>query len=265
MIPSSGRDVQCSNCGQTWFQEALGRDHEVSLPQEETQEESAESSKPDTNDAEPSSAFTEGEPVEEPSEASVSDHDPEPSEQGEPPQRRKPDESILGILREEAEREISARRAEEAASLETQTEFGLAEELKNAPESSPSATETHQLGDHMAKLRGESDVKSDPEVPRSELLPDIDEINSTLTAATASEEEAAAAAAQEASHRRGFRLGFALVGLIFAVLIIAYLYSASIAASVPAAEPALAAYVDSANSVRMWIDGVMRALVGDAG
>ncbi len=250
LIPASGRDVQCSNCGRTWFQEAPVPENDVQLaPPAPAPEHVAEPEPEQTPEPE---AHKEPEPAPDPEPVDEVDEAEQPAAAPEP---RKHDESILGILREEAEREIAARRAEEQSSLESQPELGLAEELR-------SGAETHQLGDHMAKLRGDADPKADPDTPRSELLPDIDEINSTLTASTAEEQAVAAALAEQAQHRRGFRLGFSVVALIVAGLIFLYMFSGAIASAMPGLEPAIASYVDGANAVRLWIDGVMGSVLG---
>ena len=80
----------------------------------------------------------------------------------------------------------------------------------------------------------------------SHILPDIEEINSTLTAAgdrhgpeTVEEEE------QAAESRRGFRFGFFTVFLTMAVLMAIYLFAPQIAAAVPAFSPALTGLVGS--------------------
>ena len=46
MIPASGRDVQCSNCGKTWFQ---GPNETVSVKAPETEPESEEIEEPATD------------------------------------------------------------------------------------------------------------------------------------------------------------------------------------------------------------------------
>lgn len=255
LIPASGRDVQCSNCGRTWFQEAPVPENDIQLAPPAPAPEPVAEPEPEPDPVPEAQAEPDPTPQPEPvAEAEPSDEDVAEAETP-APEPRKHDESILGILREEAEREIAARRAEEQSALESQPELGLAEELRTGPE-------THQLGDHMAKLRGDADPKADPDTPRSELLPDIDEINSTLTASTAEEQAVAAALASQAQHRRGFRLGFSLIALIVAGLIFLYMFSGAIASSVPSLEPAIAGYVDGANAVRTWIDGVMGSVIG---
>jgi len=98
-IPDTGRDVQCSNCGHAWFQ--LPPEIELALEQEEEL-----FGQPSASDPLPAEMADTAEPQPE-------------------PQRRAVDENLLAILREEAEREAAARRAETPA-VETQPDLGLA-------------------------------------------------------------------------------------------------------------------------------------------
>lgn len=156
---------------------------------------------------------------------------------------RKTDENVLAVLREEAEREIAQRR-NEAASLESQPDLGLTEpaERKTQPGAAEAAA-------GAAVAAG----------ARRDLLPDIDEINSTLRSdadrAGTHREETDEGVVSE--RRRGFRLGFGLMILLVAVLIGLYVAAGWLAASVPALEPFLIAYVDWANGLGEWLDGLL--------
>ena len=98
VIPDNGRDVQCSNCGHAWFQ----------LPPEIAAEMEAEDALYDA----PSVPMT----------------DPAPAPLVEEPPRRGIDESVLAVLREEADREAAARKGDAPQPIEIQTEMGLAEQ-----------------------------------------------------------------------------------------------------------------------------------------
>ena len=118
VIPHDGRDVQCSNCGKTWFQ--YHADHPPKVD---------DTPNPPQNDADP---------------ATKAGSDGALSEQ----QRRELDSSVADILRQEAELESDARsRAGEG--LESQPELGLegseSDEQRRARESR----------ERMARMRGE--------------------------------------------------------------------------------------------------------------
>lgn len=164
------------------------------------------------------------------------------------PERPGIDAAVFGILKEEADREIAARRAE-AEAVETQPDLGLAEP--------PGRPATRPAGDGGATAPAPSGRRS--------LLPDIDEINSTLTATSdrangsGIDEELPPEVAQK--RRSGFRLGFSLLMLATAVLILIYLFAPQIAGAVPALEPALSGYVDWANGMRQSLDGYLERTV----
>lgn len=222
LIPAAGRDVQCSNCGTTWFQPPEGKDEEL--------------------------ARDLGRPVAEPpAPEEPEDEDEDEAPAAAPPPRRPADEKVKGILREEAEREMAARQRERTPSLETQPDLGL------------SATVTETAGTRGEKAKGE-DADS---ASRRDLLPDIDEINSTLNATSArpGEEPTADVIQETRRHRSGFRMGFSLVIIVVAVLIALYLFATEISATVPALEGPMAAYVDWGNGVRLWFDGLLESSV----
>ena len=138
------------------------------------------------------------------------------------------DESVLAILREEAEREAHARKADTAKPLETQTDLGLDAAIPPL-------------------RKGQVEVQTDPvsgdETPddrhaiRRTRLPDVEEINSTLRPSELAETEAdAAAMTPVAEGRSSFRSGFLLV-MTLAILASAIYGSAdAISAAVPALE-----------------------------
>ena len=326
MIPASGRDVQCSNCGKTWFQESestlrmraleearaaeaasapvpgspaaeeaeaaaetagqsggrsgdgLGNEaaqfferrsaragSEAPQPQPQPEPQSAPEPEPSTEAApddvtppaprhEPA-AETEPEPQiddkrePEPEPEPVVAREPEPETEITPPPQleRKPvDPAVLGILRAEAEREIAARKADAHPGIEAQGDLGISE--PPARPTVPSDTEIR-----TARLRGEADE----EERTRELLPEIDDINETLTATSDRGDHMVTSEAAIAAQRRrsGFRVGFTFMMLVLVAIILTYLFAPQIARAVPSLEPALAAYVDWANAMRLSLDG----------
>ncbi|MEO0381180.1 MAG: MJ0042-type zinc finger domain-containing protein, partial [Pseudomonadota bacterium] len=120
VIPVEGRDVQCSNCGQTWFQH-----HPDHIP-----EEVEEAPEPDDL-TEADDAPVEGE---------------ERVEAPAAPERRELDSSVADILRQEAELETQARAGD---ALESQPELGLQDA------ESESERRIREARTRMAKMRGE--------------------------------------------------------------------------------------------------------------
>lgn len=184
-----------------------------------------------------------------PVDAAPEDHAPETA--SEDPPRREVDAAVLGILREEAEREVAARRQERGEPLETQTEMGLAEA---APE--PPATAED---DAIRVAEDQLDEAADGPGSRSDLLPDVEEINSTLRPADQHEDGVGPddPVAQEMNNRRGFRAGFVAIIAVAAVLVLAYVFASQIVQAVPAAEPIVIIYLDVADSARAGLDSAM--------
>ncbi|MEM8653642.1 MAG: zinc-ribbon domain-containing protein [Pseudomonadota bacterium] len=242
VIPAEGRDVQCSNCGQTWFQH-----HPDHMPEPEKDED------PVTADPMP----------EEDSPAPAEDRTENRAEAPEP-QRRGLDPDVADILRQEAELENQAR-ATEVDPLESQPDLGLEAAETDADK------RTREARERMAKMRGEEDA--DPSFvseeaataaaigSRRDLLPDIDEINSTLR--STGDREGNGGSAEEVTDasqaRSGFRRGFSLMVLLAVILLAIYIFAPAIAQSVPQADPFLNAYVAQVDNARVWLDGQVAA------
>ena len=257
VIPPEGRDVQCSNCGNTWFQ-ASPEDPGV-LPDTEDAISATQTS--DEDIAPPREP--EPDPFEEAERADVPEQDgaePDNPEQEEPdqtrpePVRQELDSAISDILRQEAEREAQLR-AVESTGLESQPELGL-----DAHQPDETAERAQQARDRMARLRHEEPEEEPKEAKsamRRELLPDIEEINSTLRASDmpAGGEESELPSGPAAPVRRsGFLRGFSVALLIGAFLMLCYANAPRIARSLPQVDPALSAYVATVDQARYWLD-----------
>jgi len=238
VIPTSGRDVQCSNCGQTWFQH-----HPDHAPPEEEPELENTAPTPDE-------------------EVTV------PSEYSRDPQRRQLDPTVADILRQEAEAEFEARKQRQSEPLESQPDLGLdAGEEPAAPQ--PTAAEVQKRAleakERMARMRGEPAAAAVSS--RRELLPDIEEINSTLRNDTTRSgidpngPEALGAGGGPKPNKNGFRRGFFAMVLIALVLAVCYLYAPQIAKLVPAVDPFLSAYVTWVDQMRLSLDGQLKSLL----
>ncbi|MBV1867028.1 MAG: zinc-ribbon domain-containing protein [Marinosulfonomonas sp.] len=271
VIPENGRDVQCSNCGNTWFQNAAGWEDEAAPAEDNAAtEQTDELTAPPEPEMvpEPEPEIPEAPSLPETVDAAEiapptppqTDHLDQDADDDEPAeiQTRGVEESVSTILREEAERE-TAQRGGENTGLETQPDLGLDQQISDQ---GPGAK------DRMAHLRGlDDDLGATAAAAavaggqRKDLLPDIEEINSTLTASAGEAEAGSEQDLQETSQKRGFRRGFAVTILIFAAFVLVYLFAASIAQAVPGAGPALASYVDWVNSMRAAIDSLMQSAV----
>lgn len=260
VIPPEGRDVQCSSCGQTWFQGAVDAviehvpDEDVALS-----ETILESSEPTVESPEPEAS--------------------EPEEFDEPtlPERhgggsgRQLAPEVAQILREEAMREEAARRADR---LESQQDLGQEDVPTSVPETD--AEDMHaeeELPENSGQEGEDEQEESAPDLStraavaaavagsRRALLPDVEEINSTLgtssearTASAEAETEAevdvaAAMPVREAGRSRGFWLVVILSLSATAI----YVFAPQIAARFPELGPVLTAYVGFANIARDWL------------
>ncbi|MEO8240786.1 MAG: zinc-ribbon domain-containing protein [bacterium] len=174
--------------------------------------------------------------------------------------QRSLDETVLAVLREEAEREAAARKAEAAHQpvIETQTEMPL-------PQDNGMAAAVRRI----ARLRG---AASEPEpIPepvtksRGEMLPAIEEINSTLrsTSDRTSDEDSAIVdtMVEEKPAGGGFRGGFTLFLVLAVVIVVLYVAAPTIGAKVPALDGAAKAYVAAIDAARVWLDASLKSLV----
>jgi len=205
VIPDEGRDVQCSNCDKTWFQEK-----QVTI----------------TAEAQPAA----GEEVKSTAPETQSSDVPETPSTKPPAGSPNVDPSVASILQEEAARE-SDLRSREAEALESQPDLGLDE----APASQPAPEETTDTaGEH------------------SDVLPDVDAINSSLRDDTADTGTETAEPAPKKSG--GFVRGFALIIVIGVILYLIYGNAQQISATVPQAAPVLDSYVSVVDQARIWLE-----------
>lgn len=260
-IPDSGRDVQCSNCGHAWYQMP-------DAAEEDLTDDLYRDPEPETVAEVPAAvAQTDA------SDDDLDDDDPDDGrdmaplavpQKGPAPVRRVLDANVLTILREEAELELAARKAE-SVRIEMQGDLGL------PPPVSPVVGSAAAAAAASASVRTETDrriasMKGEPVAPprpaaRRDLLPDIEEINSSLRPndSAASREEARLAKASSGS---GFRSGFVLALLLAAVVVALYVMAPQIAAQIPGAADALASYVAMIDALRLSVDGMMRQATG---
>ena len=254
VIPEEGRDVQCSNCGNTWFQA-----HDDSQSPEAL---AAEAAAPKDAVWHPE---VESDIADQPSvnQGAAPGSTPPPA----PPKRRELDPSVADILREEAELEARAREAE-AGSLEEQPELGLQEPEDEA------AKRARQAQERMRRLRGENpeaasaaaaaSAVSDRPQSRSEMLPDVEEINQTLRSSHDRQEVRTVQADLEDDDDAagGFGRGFIFTLLIFAIAAALYVFAPQLAEALPQLQAPLDTYVTLVDQLRAWIDGQIASLLG---
>lgn len=275
LIPENGRDVQCSSCGDTWFQAPPTEEDEVN-PDLDSDFFAASSSADNTlTGAEDEFETAEDHAVE--PETSVSDDDDEAAEgdasQISPeslPERAGLDEAVLNVLRQEAERETNARIEEGSSDLETQTDMGLeagSPTKTDYTESQDISADTELdevVRERTARLRGiePEDLSDGSPTARRDLLPDIEEINSTLRATSDRKTSEAAGDTDEISEnkRGGFRTGFSLIIFLIAVFLLVYSFAPQIGEKVPSIDPVLKSFVQTTDQARIKLDSFMQAV-----
>lgn len=248
VIPTGGRDVQCSNCGHTWFEQpgasvAAELGSEAETPTEPSPE-----------------------PIPEPTSGPDVAPIPEPEPVREAPKPREMASDVTDILRQEAEYEKSAREAD-TNTIETQPDL----DLSHDPDEGRRSREARE---RLARLRGEPEnanadavsaavgaaMTQDANAPRRELLPDIEEINSTLRP----DNTANAAVNYDADTERprgGFKRGFMYVVIIALVALAIYVFAPQISAAVPQVEPYLTSYAEWVDGLRILLDRKLQQLI----
>jgi len=313
VIPPEGRDVQCSNCANTWFQYPEGFDDrpeeetvappppppDVPLETKDSPEDAdfeaalqaALEADEDGEDGEliegsavsepPAPAAPEPEPEAEPEPVPAPAPEPEPvtapvtdavedavagmfddpasAPSAKPaPQRPPLDPDVSELLRAEAAREMEQRRHEGSPELETQPDLGL-DEADTAVSGAAAAARAR-----MERMRGDKAEAPVEHPSRRDLLPDIEEINSSLRSTTERTRDVDAPVSDDVeevrSKRSGFRVGFILILLVAVLGFVAYAFAPQIIAQVPQAEPYLTGYIAMVNEWRLSLDALVQRL-----
>ena len=223
VIPDGGRDVQCSNCGHAWFQ--ISPELEAAIAAEEA-------------------LYEPPPPVERPVPASAA-----------MPQRQL-DESVLAVLKEEAEREVEALRAE-APRMEMQTDMALEAPAKDA-------SGLGAVAQRLARMKGAETARMVKPQTRADVFPEIEEINSTLRASSEKRSGAADATAATASPQTqasGFGSGFVLMLVLAVLLVTVYVMAPKIAQQIPAASAALTGFVQAVDLARLQLDQLLQSAI----
>ncbi|MBD3664029.1 zinc-ribbon domain-containing protein [Sulfitobacter aestuariivivens] len=261
VMPVSGRDVQCSNCGQTWFQH-----HPDHMPAEDDQPPEPPDTPVDDDPGPEQDSASEQEPDE-----SSEQEDKAPELPSEGPTRRELDPAVANILQQEAETEQQARKKAASDPLESQPDLGLPDtDEADTPPTEEQERRTAEARQRMARMRGEPEPMSDAAVTaaaissRRDLLPDIEEINSTLRSeserGSGPDGQAGFDAPSEVKRRSGFRRGFLLMILLFVLLSLLYIYAPRLSQSVPQLDGLLTSYVAWVDQLRLWLDAQIQGL-----
>ena len=223
VVPTEGRDVQCSNCGQTWFQH-----HPDHMPP--TEEEAAAVAIPENE---------------------------ERVEISTQPQRKEIDPAVADILRQEAEHEAEIREQENTG-LESQPDLGLNDDVEDE-----AARRAREARERMARMRGEEIEATTSAAAlgsRRDLLPDIEKIHSTLRSTNDRQFATDETGVAPSRKKRGFKRGFMAVVIIAIILAAVYIFAPDIAKAVPQVDPYLSNFVALVDQARAWLDGQLQGL-----
>ena len=256
VIPDGGRDVQCSNCGHTWFENP------------EAPSASAEDDGMVAVDAVAPPAQV-GPAASPPDAPPPPDSSPPPDAPPPPPVvRTQLDPSIADILREEAAREEEARRAEAAGAFEAQPDLGLPDPTPPPPVAARKVDPVAAGRERIDRLQGRAAAPTAAVATtgrRKELFPDIEEINSTLRSSADRDDLPPLPQDTARDARRSGWRGFLVTIALIVTLGLVYGYADPIATALPALSDPLAVYVDAVDAGRLWLDAQVQALLGDGG
>ena len=247
VIPSGGRDVQCSNCAHTWFETpGASADDTPPAPRKVVRTTAA---------AAPAAPFSGS--IDDAFKDSDADG-PQAAPAPQPPADRKPvDRSVADILREEAAIETAQRRSEGSAPIESQTDLGLRDPAPApaAPKVDPEPPAAEKPAAATASTAATAAAAAAAaSASRRELLPDIEEINSSLRSDAERAEAGDAPDDAAQTKRKGFRRGFLTVLLIIMIFVLVYMFADQIGAAVPALADTLQTYVDTVDVWRIKLD-----------
>jgi hypothetical protein len=97
------------------------------------------------------------------------------------------------------------------------------------------------------------------------MLPEIDEINTTLRASTerrAGDAGAVSDSLPASGGKSAYRSGFVLSVVIGALVVALYVMAPRLAQQIPGLDGVLTGYVAAIDAARLWLDGLMKAAIG---
>jgi len=270
VIPEDGRDVQCSNCGDTWFQNHSDQEGTASKEVEESATVQPTEPETETEISQVREEIREAEQEEQPKpvepivEQSAGEYEEdEPDSIVAEPVARELDPAVVAVLKQEAEHEAEQRRNEQSAGLETQPDLGLQEAEDDASRRAREARERLPVTQDDAPVGTDSAI-ADTLASRRDLLPDVEEISSSLRSASdrqADDESDVDDYLEPQSEKRSFRRGFTLMILLAVILGAVYVMAPKITQSVPLAGPAVSGYVAIVDKGRAALGDRVKAIL----
>jgi hypothetical protein len=241
-IPQGGRDVQCSSCGNTWFQ--------TEKPKVLSREVSRILSTPIPSVVKTQSRDVSGYDM--PQGGRGQSEGPMHEPVGDGPRHRQVDPKVADILREEAARAhgVSDYSAGAPAPKRESNPEDIAETRKRI------AQFTADTDDTVAGNSGTGRAAD----PRA--VPDINEINAALRARFDESDEAGLTELEkhEAMRRRGFRRGFFVVLVVIALVLLPYVFADDITQNVPQLRGYMATYVAIIDQLRLSLNAIVEAV-----
>jgi len=280
-IPDGGRDVQCSACGHAWFQ--LPPEVEAAAEEEAAlfgddlpaaPDAAATAWPEDADDAALAAAI--GGAVAGESGPALAAEAEAVTEPAAAVPRQELDEDVRSLLREEAEREAEARRAEAqragARQAEAEGQMQVQADL-GVDAAAPAGAALSPTQRRLAMLKGENPDAPPPEPPkpaaRRDLLPDVEEINSTLQPGNSALDADVDALPDLTRQRSSFRSGFFMMILLLVIAAAIYVMAPQLAEQFPSLKGPLDSYVTFIDGLRIWLNAKMDAatamLTGDRG
>jgi predicted Zn finger-like uncharacterized protein len=242
-IPTGGRDVQCSNCGNMWFHPHPDHLARRMVPGDTSPVmEITPATSPDDQPAAPTLPDTS--PADTPPTTRDDNNESTagPGEDDALPPRREIDPNVIAILRSEAEREVKLRAAEHDGSVAV---FPTpAAQAGDAPSSAVAIAEPS---------------KESAGTTRRDAFPHLEDADPEQTADQPANPEVDPEPAPRARNASGFARGFALVLIVATAFVVVYSYADRISETVPKAAPLLESYVANVNQARVWLDSTLNS------
>ena len=288
-IPPGGRDVQCSNCQQSWFQtekpvmparDALMLEqNEPTAPAPENVPDDVAASVDEYD--EPEEDITPSEPntapmpdVTEAADAAIAEETAPAAESvppaeaaaevtpQEPPKRKPLDDAVANILREEA----AFGAAPAAAAAAPIARPPATEAPKTAAPVSQDKTRERiaQMTQEEGGVRAggeQSDIAAQTDA-HMRTIPTINEINATLRARAQASDTSGLTEDEKyaAVQRSGFRRGFFMILIIFAILIAPYIFADQIIENLPQTKDIMTSYVVMIDQLRISLSELVNGL-----
>jgi len=241
-IPQGGRDVQCSSCGNTWFQ--------TEKPKELSREVSRILSTPLPSVVKTKSRDVSGYDM--PQSGRGQSQGPKHEPVGDGPRHRPVDPGVANILREEAKRTpgVSDYSAGTPAAKRENSLADVAETRKRIAQLTATADDLSA---------GNSGTTGAPN-PRA--VPDINEINAALRTRSEAKDGSGLTELEkhEAIRRRGFRRGFFIVLILIALILLPYVFADDITQNVPELRGYMATYVAIIDQLRLSLDAIFQSV-----